>query len=200
MDGWLPAIVSFVFLIVACSSPPFLFSPLPFVCLTLLLSIWPMIDKTQSLTMLGAPHRIGGDGAHALWRACVCVSVRALAGRWDAAHVIVYLPFHFQMALSRKNVLLDTFPPSLSLSSLLPFLHLSCGSLRYMDLVSGPEHTAGGEGEGGERARKADWDLRGSPVKSGGSRVCVCRRSVITCASDCTSETACTFPSLHECL
>lgn len=52
--------------------PPFLFSPLPFVCLTLLFSIWPTIDKTQSLTMLGAQHRIGGDGAHALWRARVC--------------------------------------------------------------------------------------------------------------------------------
>lgn len=36
------------------------------------------------------------------------VSVRALGRRWDATHVIVYLPFHFQMALSRKNVLLDT--------------------------------------------------------------------------------------------
>lgn len=111
VDEWLPAIISFVFLIVACSSPPFLFSPLPFVCLTLLLSIWPTIDKTQSLTMLGALHRIGGDGACTLWRACV--SVRALGRRWDATHVIVYLPFHFQMALSRKNVLLDTLSLSL---------------------------------------------------------------------------------------
>lgn len=130
--------------IVACSSPPFLFSPLPFVCLTLLLSIWPAIDKTQSLTMLGALHRIGGDGAHALWR----VSVQALGRRWDAAHVIVYLPFHFQMALSRKNVLLETLSLflSLSLSSLLPFHHLFPPSLlwltRCMDRLSDPEHAA----------------------------------------------------------
>ena len=61
------------FLIVACNSPPFLFSPLPFVCLALLLGIWPTIDKTQSLTMLGAWRGIGGDGgAHALWQVCVC--------------------------------------------------------------------------------------------------------------------------------
>lgn len=67
VDGWLPAIISFVFLIVAYSSLPFLFSPLSFVCLTLLLSIWPTIDKTQSPTMLGALHGIGDDdGNHAL--------------------------------------------------------------------------------------------------------------------------------------
>lgn len=74
-----------------------------------------------------------------------CVSVQALGGRWDAAHVIVYLPFHFQMALSRKNVLLDTLSPSLFPHSF-PFtassLHLSCGSLWCWDLVSGLEHAA----------------------------------------------------------
>lgn len=107
----------------------FLFSPLPFVRLVLL-SIWPTIDKTQSLTMLGTQRRIGGSGAHALWRACVC-SVRALGRRWDASHIIVYLPFYFQMALSRKNVVLDTHPLSIPLSFPLlgSVLHLSRGSL-----------------------------------------------------------------------
>lgn len=71
MEGWLPAIISFMFLIVACSSHPFLLTPLSFVCLTLLLSIWPVIDKTQSLTILGVLNRIRGDGAQ-----CIVASVR----------------------------------------------------------------------------------------------------------------------------
>lgn len=70
VDGWLPAIVSFMFLIVVCSSHPFLLTPLSFVCLTLLLSIWPAIDKTQSLTILGVLHRFRGDGA-----LCIVASV-----------------------------------------------------------------------------------------------------------------------------
>lgn len=53
---------------------------------------------------------------------CVSVAVQALGKRWDVAHVIVYLPFHFQMALSRKNVLLDTLSLSLPLSFLTPSL------------------------------------------------------------------------------
>lgn len=125
---WLPAIISFVFLIVARSSSRFLFSPLPFVCLMLLLSIWPAIDKTQSLTMLGVRRRIGGDGTACIVASvCVCVCLRApaqaLGRRRDAARVIVYLPFHFQMALSRKNALLDTLALALPPSSLLPFHH-----------------------------------------------------------------------------
>lgn len=60
-----------MFLIVARSSHPFLLTPLFFVCLTLLLSIWPAIDKTQSLTILGVRHRIRGDGA-----LCIVANVR----------------------------------------------------------------------------------------------------------------------------
>lgn len=74
-----------------------------------------------------------------------CVPVRALGRRWDATHVIVYLPFHFQMALSGENVLLDTLSLSLALSPSphsFPFHHPSRGSLRYVDCVSGPEHAA----------------------------------------------------------
>lgn len=56
------------------------------------------------------------------WPSCIFVCVRAcvqaLAGRCSAALVIVYLPFHDQMALLRKNVLLDTL--SLTLSTSLP--------------------------------------------------------------------------------
>lgn len=59
-----------MFLIVACSSHPFLLTPPSFVCLTLLLGIWPVIDKTQSLTILGVLHRIRGDGA-----LCIVASV-----------------------------------------------------------------------------------------------------------------------------
>lgn len=69
-----------------------------------------------------------------------------------------------------------------------------------MDCVSGPERAAGGEGEGGERARKADWDLRGSPGKSGGSlsvAVCVKTWCENICASDCTSDRS-AFPDLPE--
>lgn len=76
VDGWLPAIFSFVFLIVGRNSPPFLFSPLPFVCLALLLRIWPTIDKTQSLTMPGTRHGISGCGARALWSPRVCSGFR----------------------------------------------------------------------------------------------------------------------------
>lgn len=51
----------------------------------------------------------------ALMHCGACVSVQTLGRRWDAAHVIVYLPFLFQMAHSKKNVLLDifslSFPP-----------------------------------------------------------------------------------------
>lgn len=140
VDGWLPAIISFVFLIVAYSSLPFLFSPLSFVCLTLLLSIWPTIDKTQSLTMLGALHRIGGDGACALWRACVCSDSKTVMG-CGSRHCLS--TFNFQMALTRKNVFLDTlsFPPSLFPHSF-PIHRLSCGSLQRLDCVSGPECSA----------------------------------------------------------
>lgn len=53
VDEWLRAIFSFVFPIVPCSTPLFLFSPLSFVCVALQLGIWPAIDKTQSLTMFG---------------------------------------------------------------------------------------------------------------------------------------------------
>lgn len=139
MDGWLPAIISFVFHIVACSSPPFLFSPLPFVCLTLLLSIWPAIDKTQSLTMLGTLHRIGGDGARALWRACFCSGFWKEMG-WGPRHCLStsLLPDGAQQkecASSHTHTLfLD-----ISLSSLLRSLHLSCGSPWCMGMVSGPE-------------------------------------------------------------
>lgn len=59
--------------IVTYSSLPFLFSPLPFVCLLRLLSIWPAIDKTQSLTMIGTRCKIGGNGPHTLWWICVCL-------------------------------------------------------------------------------------------------------------------------------
>lgn len=56
------------------------------------------------------------------------VSVQALGRRWDAARVIVYLPFYFQMALSRRNVLLDTFSfLSLSLPPSPPWLTLVYG-------------------------------------------------------------------------
>lgn len=119
VDGWLPAIISFVFLIVAYSSLPFLFSPLSFVCLALLLSIWPTIDKTQSLTMLGALHRIGGDGACALWRARVCSGSKKEMG-CGSRHCLS--TFNFQMALTRKNVFLDTLSLSFPLSFLTPSL------------------------------------------------------------------------------
>lgn len=61
----------------------------------------------------------------------------------------LFIYLNFQMALSRKNVLLDTLslPPSplslsLCLSSLLPFHHPSHGALQFMDCVSGPERAA----------------------------------------------------------
>lgn len=75
--------------------------------------------------------RDAGSVAAALMHCGEHVSVRALGRRWDASHVIVYLPFHFQMALSRKNVVLDTHPLSMPLSfSLLgSVLNLSRGSL-----------------------------------------------------------------------
>lgn len=132
VDGWLPAIISFVFLIVACSSPPFLFSPLPFVCLTLLLSIWPTIDKTQSLTMLGALHRIGGDGARALWRVCICSGFRKEMGmrltslfiylsssRWRSAERMCFLTLSLSLLLS-----LPVFPHSFPFTASLLWLFL----------------------------------------------------------------------------
>lgn len=110
MDGWLPAIFSFVFLIVACSTPPFLFFPLPFVCLVLLLSIWLTIDKTQSLTMLGTQQGLVA-AVHMHCDECVCSGFRK--GMGCGLHTIVYLPFYFQMALSREIVILDILSFSL---------------------------------------------------------------------------------------
>lgn len=163
VDGWLPAIISFVFLIVAYSSLPFLFSPLSFVCLTLPLSIWPTIDKTQSPTMLGALHGIGDDdGNRALWRVCVCSACGEEMG-CGSRHCLS--TFNFQMVLTRKNVFLDNTPSFCPLLS--PICHLSRGSVQGLDCISGPECAAWAEGEGDETAWKADWDLRGGLGKSG---------------------------------
>lgn len=112
VDGWLPAIISFMFLIVACSSHPFLLTPLSFVCLTLLLSIWPTIDKTQSLTILGVLHRIVVMEPCALWQMCACSGFRNEMG-CSSRHCLS--TFNFQMALTRKTVFLDTHTLSLPL-------------------------------------------------------------------------------------
>lgn len=98
-----------------------------------------------------------------------CVPVRALGRRWDATHVIVYLPFHFQMALSGENVLLDTLSLSLPLltpspSTIPPVAHSGAWTVFQ---VQNTRHEV--RGKVAKRARKADWDLRGSPGKSGGS-------------------------------
>lgn len=63
-----------------------------------------------------------------------------------------------------------------------PFQNNSHGSFQHMDLVSGPECAAWGEGEAGETARMAEWDLSGSYGKSGGSqRAALCVFSDAIC-------------------
>ena len=148
------------------SSPPFLFSPLLFVCLMLLLSIWPTIDKTQSLTMLGKLHRISGDGAHALWWACVCSGFWKEMGMWLMS-LFIYLSTSRWRSAERMCFLTHSFSTS-------PFPH-SFPSSTSPVAQSGvwawfqvQNFTTWGEGEGGERANKAACDLRGSPAKSGG--------------------------------
>lgn len=147
----------------------FLFSPFPFVRLVLLLSIWPTIDKTQSLTMLGTRRRIGGSGAHALWRACVCSGFRKEMG-CVSRHCLSTFPlpdgtqqkecgswhtpsFHASLVLVARFR-----PPSL------PWLTLLFWS--WFQVQNTQREAMGG---GGQRDRKADRNLRGSHRKSGGS-------------------------------
>lgn len=154
---------TFVFSLFFAALLLFLFSPLSFVCVALQLGIWPTIDKTQSLTMFGTCHRIGGSSAPTLWS--VCVSVEALGRRWDAANVIVYLPFLFQMVLRRKNRIPDMLRPY---RTLFPqsacSLYSSHGSVWSGDLVSGPECAAWGAAI----AKNAQWDFKENTWKSGG--------------------------------
>lgn len=115
----------------------------------------------------------------ALWQVCACSAFRNKMG-CSSRHCLS--TFNFQMALTRKTVLLDThtFSLPLSFSTSSPFQHISHGSFQHMDRVSGPECAAWGDGEAGETARKAEWDLRGSCGKSGGSlsvALCVCSLS-----------------------
>lgn len=182
-EGWLPAIISFMFLIVACSSHPFLLTPLSFVCLTLLLSIWPAIDKTQSLTILGVLHRIRGDGALCIV-ASVCLFRLQERDGMQLTSLFIYLQLpdgaHKKDCVSRHTHTLclshSLFPTPH------PFQHISHGSFQHMDRVFGPECAAWGDGEAGETARKAEWDLRGSCGKSGGSlSVALCVFSVLIC-------------------
>lgn len=147
--------------IVTYSSLPFVFSPLPFVCLLRLLCIWPAIDKTQSLTMLGARCKIGGNGASTLWWICVCLGF-GIEMVCSSRHCLSTFPFPDGTRQKEFSSWQPQSFLSLSLSLIHPFLMLSCGSLWTVDLVSGPEHAAWGHAN---TARKADWELRGSPWK-----------------------------------
>lgn len=107
-----------------------------------------------------------GSVATALMHCGECVSVEALGRRWDSTHVIVYLPFHFQMAVSRKNVLIDILSLSLfprsSRSSVSPMAHsnlVTCFRPRTCTMRWGEE---GGESLGGtlwlkRRPSKVRW-------------------------------------------
>lgn len=118
-----------MFLIVACSSHPFLLTPLSFVCLTLLLSIWPAIDKTQSLTILGVLHRIGGDGALCIV-ASVCLLRLQERDGMQLTSLFIYLQLpdgaHQKECVSQHTHSLShsLFPP-LVLSSISPMALLS---------------------------------------------------------------------------
>lgn len=113
-----------MFLIVACSSHPSLLTPLSFVCLTLLLSIWPAIDKTQSLTILGVLHRIRGDGALCIVASVCLFSLQEQDGM-QLTSLFIYLQLpdgtHKKDCASRHTHSLShsLFPPLL-LSSISP--------------------------------------------------------------------------------
>lgn len=109
--------------------------------------------------------RATGLVAAVLLHCGVCVSVEALGRRWDAANVIVYLPFLFQMVLRRKNRIPDMLRPY---RTLFPqsacSLYSSHGSVWSGDLVSGPECAAWGAAI----AKNAQWDFKENTWKSGG--------------------------------
>lgn len=160
MYGWLPAIISFVSLIVTYSSLPFLFPPIPFVCPTFLLSIWPTIDKAQSLTMLGVLLRILGDGALCIV-VCACSGFRKKMG--FGSHYCLST-FNFQMV--KECVSWHTFVLSHSLSFPLHFQHHpSCGPLQCMDCFC-PEYEVKGRcldgQEGRMRLERESWKSCGS--------------------------------------
>lgn len=132
VDGWLPAIILFVFLIVASSSPPFLFSPLPlFASRFCSVSGQRLIRPNPWQCLQHAKHWIGGDGAHALWWVCLCSGFRKEMG-CSSRHCLS--TFLLPDGAQQKECA-SLRSPSLyhSLSSLFPFLHLSCGSLWSMD-------------------------------------------------------------------
>lgn len=133
MDGWLPAIVSFMFLIVVSSSHPFLLTPLSFVCLTLLLSIWPAIDKTQSLTILGVLHRFRGDGALCIV-ASVCLFRLQERDEMQLTSLFIYLKLPDG---AHKKDCFSTHTHTLSHSLFLPLILSSISPMALFSIWTG---------------------------------------------------------------